>query len=575
MGNRQSTPQQQSADERQEDQTSTVFVPPSPDEAAEALGHPDLQQGQGKRSFFHNIFHRITGVFSSRSKEESVRRNQSFGGFRERGRRRGRGRRSSEGQDSTRSRSPIAPRIPIRTGKTLEEAKIPPSPKEDRRNGIEMSNLESDLEVGIEAQNFIASGSEPDLSGLGIREVEQIKYPFLDDSVSVEWIRRNNVLFVMRGLPGSGKSTLAQRIMQEYKCTVKCSADDYFTTERGEYVYDATRLKDAHEECQKKCSEAVNNHHRIIIVDNTNVTYWDMKFYFELAKKNQYYVILAEPKTSWRLDPKILAQRNCHGVTASHLSKRVKEYKHIFPRYYGWFMCPKKSQALINYSTDLFKILITNCPEFKAFFSAEEEFEEDLPNYFSRDLCTDKQGLHCTARFIQRKGKKFISPPNPAYATRLSEALGKASCLQITGFVFTAGTFGAKVELTSEQLKIYDNDHKELAESAAADVTPSRRRRGVGAHLTLGTAKGIKPAETGRDITKAAAALVIKSENMFQVKFEDGFLSKVVGCKSETMSDKKGASASSCGGGSNGAFTAWTFQLKTALSFDTLFTGVY
>ena len=96
-------------------------------------------------------------------------------------------------------------------------------------------------------------------------------------------------LILLRGLPGSGKSTLAKSIGG-----IHIEADQYFM-ENGEYKFDATKIKLAHNYCQTHTQawmqmdgEQVNANR--IIVSNTFTQEWEMKPYFELAEKYGYRV---------------------------------------------------------------------------------------------------------------------------------------------------------------------------------------------------------------------------------------------------------------------------------------------
>ena len=77
--------------------------------------------------------------------------------------------------------------------------------------------------------------------------------------------------------------------------------------------------------------EAVTSRVRTIVIDNTNVMYWEMKTYVQHANKEGYLVILVEPKTPWRLNANILAEKNSHGVSKEVLQKKIKSYKEIVP----------------------------------------------------------------------------------------------------------------------------------------------------------------------------------------------------------------------------------------------------
>jgi len=91
-------------------------------------------------------------------------------------------------------------------------------------------------------------------------------------------------LFLLRGLPGSGKSTLAKSLGGKHY-----EADMYFM-EDGVYKFNPSKLKDAHEWCNGSVNFGMSNEHPIIIVSNTFTQEWEMKPYYDLAKKHGYRV---------------------------------------------------------------------------------------------------------------------------------------------------------------------------------------------------------------------------------------------------------------------------------------------
>jgi len=83
-------------------------------------------------------------------------------------------------------------------------------------------------------------------------------------------------LILVRGLPGSGKSTVARQFDG-----VHIEADEYFMI-NGEYRFDHTKLKQAHEWCQEKTREALKSRFTAV-VSNTFTTLKELRPYFDIA----------------------------------------------------------------------------------------------------------------------------------------------------------------------------------------------------------------------------------------------------------------------------------------------------
>jgi predicted kinase len=104
-------------------------------------------------------------------------------------------------------------------------------------------------------------------------------------------------MYILRGLPGSGKSTFAKSIAKPWQIF---EADQYFMN-NGEYEFDVTKLKDAHQDCKDRVRNAMRPSllrgllYNTIVVSNTFTQEWEMKFYRVVAKKYGYrifYVII-------------------------------------------------------------------------------------------------------------------------------------------------------------------------------------------------------------------------------------------------------------------------------------------
>ncbi len=97
-------------------------------------------------------------------------------------------------------------------------------------------------------------------------------------------------LYLLRGLPGSGKATLANQIGDAY-----FGADMYFINENGEYIFDPTDLKRAHQWCQGQVNTAMilnytSDINSSIVVSNSFTQEWETEPYFKLAETYGYRV---------------------------------------------------------------------------------------------------------------------------------------------------------------------------------------------------------------------------------------------------------------------------------------------
>lgn len=90
-------------------------------------------------------------------------------------------------------------------------------------------------------------------------------------------------LILIRGLPGSGKTTLAKQMSQSLNAK-HFEADMYFENAQGEYLFDGTKLGEAHEWCFQQTKKWLNKR-RIVIVSNTFVRHWEMRPYIKFCEK--------------------------------------------------------------------------------------------------------------------------------------------------------------------------------------------------------------------------------------------------------------------------------------------------
>ena len=126
-------------------------------------------------------------------------------------------------------------------------------------------------------------------------------------------------LILVRGIPGSGKTTLGDVILYTTPTTSQdvLSADNFFIDANGKYNFDSSKIKEAHNECQVKCSERMKFEFSRIVVANTFTEEWEMKPYFDMAERYNYRVhcIIVENRHD---------SQNVHGVPEEKL-KQMKD----------------------------------------------------------------------------------------------------------------------------------------------------------------------------------------------------------------------------------------------------------
>lgn len=131
---------------------------------------------------------------------------------------------------------------------------------------------------------------------------------------------------VMRGIPGSGKSTLASKLEEEAEnkslVVTKCSADDFFVSNDGEYVFDPAKIRDAHEACFAKFETALAEAKQrgaeqggsLVVIDNTNTRLWEYAKYLEEAQSKGVRTRVLSVVCAYEEAKDAAAARNSHGV---------------------------------------------------------------------------------------------------------------------------------------------------------------------------------------------------------------------------------------------------------------------
>lgn len=140
-------------------------------------------------------------------------------------------------------------------------------------------------------------------------------------------------LVLLRSLPGGGKTTIAKEYKKSHKgsCYI-CSTDDYWLRPDGIYDFNFELLGKSHQWNQKRVEHKmminVNSwYDAVIVVDNTNVTFNEMKPYINLALGFDYKIEFREPDTTWKYDVEECYKRNSHGVPYATILKMYQKFE--------------------------------------------------------------------------------------------------------------------------------------------------------------------------------------------------------------------------------------------------------
>lgn len=124
-------------------------------------------------------------------------------------------------------------------------------------------------------------------------------------------------LVLIRGLPGSGKTTLA-RSMGGFE---HFEADMFFEAADGAYLYDRTRIRDAHDWCKARTREALARGARVVVA-NTFCVVKELEPYFEMARAVGIVPKIVEATGQWP---------NVHGVPPERVEQMRQRWE-VLPR---------------------------------------------------------------------------------------------------------------------------------------------------------------------------------------------------------------------------------------------------
>ena len=164
------------------------------------------------------------------------------------------------------------------------------------------------------------------------------------------------IVFIMRGPSGSGKSNWIHKHHPE---AAVCSADDFFLGDEGEYIFDPSKMAEAHQECFQAFLMSLHLKNDVTIVDNTNLRWWEYMNYVTVANMcgAAVYIIQFVPRMIEEL--KLCFERAKHGTPPTIVSMQGWNFEQ--PRLHH----PSES-SLFRYNVESLTIMDAGQPEMQS-----------------------------------------------------------------------------------------------------------------------------------------------------------------------------------------------------------------
>ena len=136
-------------------------------------------------------------------------------------------------------------------------------------------------------------------------------------------------VIITSGPPGSGKSYFARTYVEnsiDSITTTVISTDNFFMVD-DEYVFDVTKIAAAHSDCYVQYLNALFSDVDQIIVDNTNIHFWEREKFIVAARKLGWEVHVHFFIVKTFEQAAKCVERNVHGVPQDVILRMCFEHE--------------------------------------------------------------------------------------------------------------------------------------------------------------------------------------------------------------------------------------------------------
>ncbi|XP_078385395.1 2',3'-cyclic-nucleotide 3'-phosphodiesterase isoform X1 [Cetorhinus maximus] len=349
-------------------------------------------------------------------------------------------------------------------------------------------------------------------------QVDCGNFPFLKDDNTVQLIKETHTFFILRGLPGSGKSTIGRKISETYQASIACAFADPLGI--SPMVEEAESSDSWYAKVDEKIQEGLKEVKKVIVVDDNHHNAKRLAYLVDLARDNDYIVLIVTPQTEWKNNCEILAKKNQWKLSVKQLDTIKQGFQEqIVPYYFGWFLMRKSAKEMREKAEDFLNLLSNNdefLEEFRTNVQWHSEEEFNLQEYFQKRPSV----LHCTTKFCD-----YGTVPNCAsYASSkaVAENYGKAFTLNVTALFVTPRTVGARVLLDTDQKLLWPR--KEQCEDGSDSEEKTDLPFGSRSHITLACAPGVISLQTGLDLLEILKLVEAGNKPEHQLETAEGLL---------------------------------------------------